>query len=48
MSVRRSPLIEPEWRNAPLIEPEWESARALGRVTVAEFGSRGPAIETLW
>ncbi|HVB12919.1 MAG TPA: hypothetical protein VNE86_07280 [Nitrososphaerales archaeon] len=48
MSVRRSPIIEPEWRTAPIIEPEWESAGALGRVSVSEFGSRSPALETLW
>ncbi|MGI0090113.1 MAG: hypothetical protein ACREBS_00245 [Nitrososphaerales archaeon] len=45
---RTSPLIEPEWREAPLIEPEWNSARAFGRVSVAEFGSKGPNLETLW
>ncbi|MDG6994936.1 MAG: hypothetical protein JRN52_03350 [Nitrososphaerota archaeon] len=58
MSVRRTPLIEPEWkqapliepewRQAPLIEPEWKSAQNFGRVAVAEIGSRGPAIESLW
>lgn len=48
MSVRRSPLIEPEWTKAPLIEPEWKSARALGRVAVSEFGTKGPVLETLW
>ncbi|HZW56908.1 MAG TPA: hypothetical protein VFF30_11525 [Nitrososphaerales archaeon] len=58
MSVRRmpliepewnqAPLIEPEWRQSPLIEPEWEAVRGFGRVMVADFGSSGPAIQTLW
>ncbi|MDG6907092.1 MAG: hypothetical protein JRN20_15065 [Nitrososphaerota archaeon] len=59
MSVRRTPLIEPEWTpsapliepewtTAPLIEPEWKSAQNFGRVSVATIGSRGPAIEILW
>ncbi len=44
------PLIEPEWRNvAPLIEPEWETqVLGFGRVMVADLGSTGPAIQTLW
>jgi len=43
-----APLIEPEWRTAPLIEPEWENMRGFGRVMVADLGSTGPAIQTLW
>ncbi len=58
MSVRRTPLIEPEWTQAPLIEPEWtrvpliepewESSLNFGRVAIAAVGSKGPAIESLW
>ena len=45
---KEAPLIEPEWRTAPLIEPEWETVLGFGRVMVADLGSTGPAIQTLW
>ncbi|MHB1908654.1 MAG: hypothetical protein ACYCQJ_07245 [Nitrososphaerales archaeon] len=56
MSVKRTPKIEPEWRKAPKIEPEWRTApkiepewdSAFGRVIVADCGSQGPALRTLW
>lgn len=58
MSVRRmplvepewntAPLVEPEWRQVPLVEPEWEAARGFGRVMLAEMGASGPSIQTLW
>ncbi|MHB8566263.1 MAG: hypothetical protein ACYC7D_00100 [Nitrososphaerales archaeon] len=44
----QAPLIEPEWRQVPLIEPEWEATRGFGRVLLAEMGSAGPSIQTLW
>ena len=44
----RAPLIEPEWRTAPLIEPEWETMSEFGRVMVAGPGSAGPEVQTLW
>ena len=46
----QAPLIEPEWRTAPLIEPEWETPMraGFGRMMVSDLGSNGPAIQTLW
>ena len=58
MSVRRVPIVEPEWRSAPIVEPEWksvpivepewESVGGFGRVIVADYGSHGPSTQTLW
>jgi len=44
-----APFIEPEWgTNAPMIEPEWDAFVGFGRFVLADLGSKGPVLESLW
>ena len=43
-----APYIEPKQRAAPYSQPEWEIYGGFGRVVVADSGSHGPTIQTLW
>lgn len=46
----RAVKVDPDWRMAPnqavKVDPDWNLE--FGRIVVADFGSRGPAVQTLW
>jgi hypothetical protein len=46
----RAVKVDPDWRSAlnqsVKVDPDWDLE--FGRIIVADFGSRGPTVQTLW